>query len=229
MGRVSMANDIKSGLGYIIPSAGVVGFFVSLLMGEPIMSIVIAIAGILVWFMYMLVMESSPPEPSQLGNLIILFGILLSLGVFLSFGVKQHLHGGYDFRVEGSLISLIILFFSILTGILFRNQIIGTTENYQKASSALTDSDREWVKKALEKTENSNKTESDPKVIVVKQEAPEPTQNNDAKNKQQSSNVQNPYDMMQNPYYTYPPQDYYYGDEYEDDWEDEYEDEYEDE
>ena len=40
MGRVSMANDIKSGLGYIIPSAGVVGFFVSLLMGEPIMSIV---------------------------------------------------------------------------------------------------------------------------------------------------------------------------------------------
>ena len=35
--------------------------------------------------------------------------------------------------------------------------------------------------------------------------------------------------MMQNPYYAYPPQDYYYGDEYEDDWEDEYEDEYEDE
>ena len=147
----------------------------------------------------------------------------------MSFGVKQHLHGGYDFRVEGSLISLIILFFSILTGILFRNQIIGTTENYQKASSALTDSDREWVKKALEKTENSNKTESDPKVIVVKQEAPEPTQNNDANNKQQPSTVQNPYDMMQNPYYAYPPQDYYYGDEYEDDWEDEYEDEYEDE
>ena len=72
-----MANDIKSGLGYIIPSAGVVGFFISLLMGEPIMSIVIAIAGILVWFMYMLVMESRPPEPSQLGNLIILFGVLL--------------------------------------------------------------------------------------------------------------------------------------------------------
>tara|TARA_B100001996_G_C18643203_1_gene586404 strand:+ start:556 stop:1218 length:663 start_codon:yes stop_codon:yes gene_type:complete len=220
-----MANDIKSGLGYIIPSAGVVGFFVSLLLGEPIMSIVIAISGILVWFMYMLVMESRPPEPSQLGNLIILFGILLSIGVFLSFGVKQHLHGGYDFRVEGSLISLVILFFSILTGILFRNQIIGATSNYQKASSSLTDSDREWVKKALEKTESSNKAESEPKVIVVKQEAPAVVQKNDVENKKEASTIQSPYDMMQNPYYAYPPQDYYYGDEYEDDWEDEYEDE----
>jgi len=222
-----MANDIKSGLGYIITSAGVVGFFISLLMGEPIMSIVIAIAGILVWFMYMLVMESRPPEPSQLGNLIILFGVLLSLGVFLSFGVKQHLHGGYDFRVEGSLISLVILFFSILTGILFKNQIIGNNTNYQKVSSALTDSDKEWVKKALEKTEIANKTESEPKVIVVKQEVPATTtaQNDDLKKKQESPKLQNPYDIMQNPYYAYPPQDYYYGDEYEDDWEDEYEDE----
>ena len=177
--------------------------------------------------MYMLVMESRPPEPSQLGNLIILFGVLLSLGVFLSFGVKQHLHGGYDFRVEGSLISLVILFFSILTGILFKNQIIGNNTNYQKVSSALTDSDKEWVKKALEKTEIANKTESEPKVIVVKQEVPATTtaQNDDLKNKQESPKLQNPYDIMQNPYYAYPPQDYYYGDEYEDDWEDEYEDE----
>ena len=220
-----MANDIKSGLGYIIPSAGVVGFFISLVVGEPVMSIIIAIAGILVWFMYMLVMESRPPEPSQLGNLIIFFGVLLSLGVFLSFGVTQHLHGGYDFRVEGSLISLVILFFSILTGILFRNQIIGSKTNYQKYSSGLTDSDREWVKKALEKTENPNKRESDPKVIVVKQEAPAPAQNTIKEKNQEAPSLHNPYDMMQNPYYAYPPQDYYYGDEYEDDWEDEYEDE----
>ena len=68
-----MANDIKSGVGYIIPAAGVVGFFTALFMGQPILSIIIAIAGILVWFIYMLIMESSPPSPSQLGNLIIFF------------------------------------------------------------------------------------------------------------------------------------------------------------
>ena len=50
-------------------------------------------------------------------------------------------------------------------------------------------------------------------------------QNDDSKKKQESPKPQNPYDIMQNPYYAYPPQDYYYGDEYEDDWEDEYEDE----
>jgi len=41
--------------------------------------------------------------------------------------------------------------------------------------------------------------------------------------------MHSPYDMMQNPYYAYPPQDYYYGDEYEDEYEDDWEDEYEDE
>ena len=45
-----MANDIKSGIGYIIPAAAVVGFFTTLLLGEYLISIVIAVAGILVWF-----------------------------------------------------------------------------------------------------------------------------------------------------------------------------------
>ena len=64
-----MNNDVKSGLGYIIPFGAIVGFFTALILGEYLISIVIAIAGILVWFLYMVVMESSPP--SNLGNLII--------------------------------------------------------------------------------------------------------------------------------------------------------------
>ena len=66
-----MNNDVKSGVGYIIPFGAIVGFFTALFLGEFLISIVIAIAGILVWFLYMVVMESSPP--SNLGNLIIFF------------------------------------------------------------------------------------------------------------------------------------------------------------
>ena len=57
-----MVNDMKSGIGFLIPAAGVVGFFTSLLMGEFLVSIIIAVAGILIWFLYMAVMESQIPE-----------------------------------------------------------------------------------------------------------------------------------------------------------------------
>ena len=65
-----MNNDIKSGVGYIIPLGAIIGFFTALFLGEYFLSIYIAIAGILVWFLYMVVMESSPP--SNLGNLVYL-------------------------------------------------------------------------------------------------------------------------------------------------------------
>ena len=102
-----MANDIKSGVGFIIPAAGVVGFFTSLLMGEFLISIIIAVSGILVWFMYMLVMESHMPQ--EMGNMIMLFGVLLSLGIFFGFGVSQNMWGGFELQPEGSIFSLVIL------------------------------------------------------------------------------------------------------------------------
>ena len=47
-----MHNDIKSRLGYFIPFAAVIGFFTALFLGEYLLSVFIAIAGILVWFIY---------------------------------------------------------------------------------------------------------------------------------------------------------------------------------
>ena len=44
-----MNNDVKSGIGYIIPFGAIVGFFTALFLGEYLISIVIAIAGILFW------------------------------------------------------------------------------------------------------------------------------------------------------------------------------------
>tara|TARA_B100001093_G_scaffold469993_1_gene491129 strand:+ start:929 stop:1597 length:669 start_codon:yes stop_codon:yes gene_type:complete len=222
-----MANDMKSGIGYLIPASGVVGFVIALLLGEFLASILITVLGILVWFLYMLVMESTIPK--QMGNMIMLFGVMLSVGIFLGFGITQNLWGGFEFKSEGSLLSLVILFFSVLTGLNFRNQQ-SILRSSGSSSTSLSDDDRKFVLSAIDKAQSSKKlTEnSDPRVIVVKQEAPsvseEPV-------KKEELNPYDPYLMANNPYFSYPPE---YYDEYEDDeWDEdedeyEYEDEYED-
>ena len=148
-----MANDVKSGIGYLIPASGVVGFIIALLLGEFLVSILITVLGILVWFLYMLVMESTIPK--QMGNMIMLFGVMLSVGIFLGFGVTQNLWGGFEFRPEGSLLSLVILFFAILTGLNFRNQQ-SILRSSSSSTASLSDDDREFVLSAIDKAKNSN-------------------------------------------------------------------------
>tara|TARA_B100002019_G_scaffold191920_1_gene165967 strand:- start:5 stop:556 length:552 start_codon:yes stop_codon:yes gene_type:complete len=180
----------------------------------------------------MLVMESHMPH--EMGNMIILFGVLLSLGIFFSFGITQNMWGGFEFQPEGSIFSLVILFFAILTGLNFRNQQESSIQS-ANLKSGLTQQDRELVMSALNKSHSQSPSNDEPKVIVVKQEVPEPV-NKDSDEKKSIDSVQppvhDPYGMSQNPYFAYPP-DYYYEedeeDEYEDEYEDEWEDEYEDE
>ena len=215
-----MSNDIKSGIGYIIPFGAIIGFFTALFLGEFLISIIIAIAGILVWFLYMVVMESSPP--SNLGNLIIFFGILLSIGIFMGFGVSQNMWGGIEFVSEGSLFALVILFFSILTGMLFRGQ---SFIQQPATSYDLSSQEKKWVDVAL-KNNGQDTGSSDPKVIVVRQES-----NSDDKTVSNSKgeDVKPEAPQYNNPYvYAYPPEYYYDEDEeYEDGYEDDYEDDYE--
>ena len=220
-----MANDMKSGIGFIIPAAGVVGFFTSLLLGEFLVSIIIAVAGIMVWFLYMLVMESNMPQ--QMGNMILLFGILLSIGIFFGFGITQNMFGGFEFQPEGSIFALVILFFAVLTGLNFRNQASSTVA--PAGGSGLSDSDRDLVMDAIKQSQESTETSDEPRVIVVKQEAtPEVVAE---EKKEEEPNPYDPYNMVNNPYFAYPP-DYFYDDdeedeeeEEEDDWEEEDEDE----
>ena len=217
-----MANDMKSGIGFIIPAAGVVGFFTSLLLGEFLVSIIIAVAGIMVWFLYMLVMESNMPQ--QMGNMILLFGILLSIGIFFGFGVTQNMFGGFEFQPEGSIFALVILFFAVLTGLNFRNQASSTVA--PAGSSGLSDSDRDLVMDAIKQSQESTEASDEPRVIVVKQEAtPEVAVE---ENKEEEPNPYDPYNMANNPYFAYPP-DYYYDDDEDDeedeDWDEEDDDE----
>ena len=219
-----MANDMKSGIGFIIPAAGVVGFFTSLLLGEFLVSIIIAVAGIMVWFLYMLVMESNMPQ--QMGNMILLFGILLSIGIFFGFGVTQNMFGGFEFQPEGSIFALVILFFAVLTGLNFRNQASSTVA--QAGASGLSDSDRDLVMDAIKQSQESTEASDEPRVIVVKQEAtPEVAVE---EKKEEEPNPYAPYNMANNPYFAYPP-DYYYDDdedeeeEDDEDWDEEDDDE----
>ena len=213
-----MANDMKSGIGFIIPAAGVVGFFTSLLLGEFLVSIIIAVAGIMVWFLYMLVMESNMPQ--QMGNMILLFGILLSIGIFFGFGITQNMFGGFEFQPEGSIFALVILFFAVLTGLNFRNQASSTVA--PAGASGLSDSDRDLVMDAIKQSQEPAEASDEPRVIVVKQEAtPEVAVE---EKKEEEPNPYAPYNMANNPYFAYPP-DYYYDDDEEDeedeDWDEE--------
>jgi hypothetical protein len=212
-----MANDMKSGIGFIIPAAGVVGFFTSLLLGEFLVSIIIAVAGIMVWFLYMLVMESNMPQ--QMGNMILLFGILLSIGIFFGFGITQNMFGGFEFQPEGSIFALVILFFAVLTGLNFRNQASSTVA--PAGASGLSDSDRDLVMDAIKQSQEPTEASDEPRVIVVKQEAtPEAAVE---EKKEEEPNPYAPYNMANNPYFAYPP-DYYYDDDEEDEEDEEDED-----
>ena len=198
-----MADNIKTGIGFIIPTASLLGFVLSILSSDYFNGIIFIIAGMIVWMLYIFVVEST--TPALMGNILILFIVLLSLGVFLNYGLSQNMFGGYELKSDGSLIALLVLFFGGLIGMVFREYILATP------ASSLSTEDLALVNRALKKSENIDQTKSDPKVIVVKQETPKVEDEDEDEDDEEWD-----YSQM----YAYPP-DYYEDDEYEDD---EYED-----
>ena len=149
-----MASSIKSGIGFIIPFGAIIGFVLSIIAENYVLGIFFAVAGMLVWLLYLAVMDTAAPD--TMGNFIILFGVLLSLAVFMNFGWEQNIWGGIEFKAEGSVLALVVLFFATLSGVLYRQRLTAVQPQ-------LTSSEQELVDKALRGEEN-------PRVIVVKQE-----------------------------------------------------------
>ena len=196
-----MASSVKSGIGFIIPFGAIIGFVLSIIAENYVLGIFFAVAGMLVWLLYLAVMDTAAPD--TMGNFIILFGVLLALAVFMNFGWEQNIWGGIEFKAEGSVLALVVLFFATLSGVLYRQRLTAVQPQ-------LTSSEQELVDKALRGKE-------DPRVIVVKQEA----ENNDTDD---TDNTDDDYEEYKEYDYAYP----YYFDE-DDEYEYVYEDDEEDE
>ena len=152
-----MGSNLRSGISFLIPLGAIIGFVLSLLAENYVLGIFFAVTGVLVWLLYLAVMDTAAPD--TMGNFIILFGVLLSLAVFMNFGWDQNIWGGIEFKAEGSVMALLVLFFSTLSGVLYRQRL--TTGGQQ-----LSAREQELVDRAIQ-------GEDDPRVIVVKHEAEE--------------------------------------------------------
>ena len=197
-----MVDNIKTGIGFFIPVASLIGFVLSILSNNYFASIIFIVSGMMIWMLYILVVESN--TPALMGNILILFVVLLSLAVFLNYGLSQNMFGGYELKADGSLIALLVLFFGGLIGMIFRQSISDSP------APSLSSEDLALVNKVLEKSDNLDDAKVDPKVIVVKQEAPKEAV------KEEEEEEEWDYSQM----YAYPPE---YYEEYEEEEEDEYE------
>ena len=197
-----MVDNIKTGIGFFIPVASLIGFVLSILSNNYFVSIIFIVSGMMIWMLYILVVESN--TPALMGNILILFVVLLSLAVFLNYGLSQNMFGGYELKADGSLIALLVLFFGGLIGMIFRQSISDSP------APSLSSEDLALVNRALEKSDNLDDAKVDPKVIVVKQEAPKEAV------KEEEEEEEWDYSQM----YAYPPE---YYEEYEEEEEDEYE------
>ena len=117
---LTMNSNIKISVGLMIPLVAIIVFSVLIYTENNIAAIFAAIGGLLAWFLYSSVMDAKMPDVT--GNIIILFGFLLSTAFFLNYGLTRNMFGGYEFDLEGATISSILLFLIVLVGISFRQR-----------------------------------------------------------------------------------------------------------
>ena len=115
-----MNSNIKISVGLMIPLVAIIVFSVLIYAENNIAAIFAAIGGLLVWFLYSSVMDAEMPDVT--GNIIILFGFLLSTAFFLNYGLTRNMFGGYEINPEGLAISSTLLFLIVLVGISFRQR-----------------------------------------------------------------------------------------------------------
>ena len=114
-----MNSNSKTSIGLLIPATSFIVFIIAIYFENFSFSMISAICGILIWFLYTAVMQTKLPDVT--GNIIILFGLLISIGYFLNFGISNNMFGGIDFNKETIIGSLMILLISVVLGVLFNN------------------------------------------------------------------------------------------------------------
>jgi len=115
-----MNNDTKTTVGLIIPAIFAVVFFIVIFNQNFLNALFVAVSGLLVWFTYSSIVRAKMPDFT--GNIVMLYGAMLSLAFFLNYGLTINMFGGYEAQVEGTVGAVMILFFTILLGSLFNSK-----------------------------------------------------------------------------------------------------------
>ena len=114
-----MNENVKIFVGLLAPAATIVAFFFSVFLENYVLGVFLSIFGISSWLFFTFVVKSYWHQIT--GNVIIVFGALLALSVFLDAGIERNMFGGLNFLSKGIAYSTILLFFSVLLGVLFKN------------------------------------------------------------------------------------------------------------
>jgi len=115
-----MNDNIRTSVGLLIPAIALVGFFYCAILGNFLGAILVAIGGVMLWYIYSLIMETAMPDIT--GNVVVLFGSLLSVAFFLNYGLVTNMFGGFSLNLEGVAVAAILLFFSVLLGVSLRGR-----------------------------------------------------------------------------------------------------------
>ncbi len=101
-----MNDNSKISVGLLIPAVSIIAFISMLFNESYIAALFVAISGLMVWFTYSAVMNAKMPDIT--GNIVIVFGVLLSVAFFLNYGLSTTMFGGFEIKLEGVFYSISI-------------------------------------------------------------------------------------------------------------------------
>ena len=190
-----MNENSKISVGLLIPAVSVIAFVSMLFSENYIAALFVAVSGLMVWFAYSAVMNTKMPDVT--GNIVIVFGIMLSLAFFMNYGLSTSIFGGFEIMLEGVVGSILILFFTVLLGVLFNNNNVERNTMNADTSQAIMP-----------------QTETQQQPITSTEESEKDNDEYDEYDEYGDYADYADYDNMQDL------EDYYYGDELEEEYED---------
>lgn len=109
--------EIKAVFGYLLLLASVIAFSIAFAATNYHGAVLTIVGGLLFWMIYLNIASVEIPRPT--GAILIIFGILLATAIFMAFGIEQDIWGGYRVKPDGAILSLLILFFGVMPGLVF--------------------------------------------------------------------------------------------------------------
>lgn len=97
--------------------AAVVAFVIAFSASSYLLAVLFIVGGLLVWMVYLNIAQVRIQRPT--GAILIIFGVLLASAIFMAFGIEQDIWGGYRLKADGAVLSLVILFFAVMPGLVF--------------------------------------------------------------------------------------------------------------